>query len=117
MVNIRNVISGVGLATAVGLVAACAGGKPTGGSDLNNPGTWSYEGCKQAVLERVRRDHPHVQAIQFDGHVSEIKQTDSRSALTGKGRFPKNGDNFHFQFRCEVNRDTKTIGDAKYDKI
>jgi hypothetical protein len=117
--RIRNATAVIGLGTIVGLTAACAGGgsKPTGGSDLNNPGTWAYEGCKQAVLARVKRDHPQAQAIQFDGHMSEIKETDSRSALTGEGKFPKDGDNFHFRFRCEVNRDTKTVGDAKYDKI
>lgn len=117
--TLRGVLLFAGLSVTAAVVAGCAGGggRPTGGSDLNNPGTWAYEGCKQAVLERVKRDHPQVQTIQFDGHVNEIKETDSRSALTGEGKFPKNGDSFHFSFRCEVNRDLKTVGDAKYDKI
>lgn len=91
-------------------------GRATGGSDLNNPGTWAYDGCRAAVLARVQRDHPHVRAIQFVGHVSEEKETDSRSVLFGEGKFPKDGDNVHFSFRCEVNRDTKKVGQAKYDK-
>lgn len=115
--RIRHAIAVVSLGTATGLTAACAGGMPTGGSDLNNPGTWAYDGCKQAVLGRIQRDHPQAQAIQFDGHVSETKETDSRSVLTGEGKFPNGGDNFHFRFRCEVNRDLKSVGDAKYDKI
>ena len=41
--------------------------------DLNDPGSWAYEGCKQGLLARVQRDHPQVQAIDIDGHVNEEK--------------------------------------------
>lgn len=49
--------------------------------------------------------------------MKEVKETNSRSTLTGEGKFPKNGDNFRLSLRCEVNRDTKTVDNAKYDKI
>ena len=97
------------------VLAACAGGSSRA-SDLTDPGSWAYEGCKQGVLERIKRDHPQVQAIELDSHISETKDTDRKSTLVGEGKFPKDNDNFHFKFKCEVDRDNKSILEVKYDK-
>ena len=84
--------------------------------DLNDPGSWAYEGCKQGLLARVQRDHPQVQAIDIDGHVSEEKIDDRKSTLTGEAHFPKDGDNYHLTFECTVDRDAKQVLEVKYDK-
>lgn len=90
--------------------------KRQGGSDINNPGSWAYEGCKQGLLTEVRYDHPQVQSIQIDGHVTEYRETDHRSTLSGKAKYNKNGDMRHITFECAVDPKEKKILKVKYDK-
>lgn len=112
----RAIFSFAGLGFTVAVVAACAVGGSSGGTNINDAGSWAYEGCKRGLLERVQRDHPQAKAVEIVGHVTETKTSDSKSTLSGEGKFPKDGDNFHFTFTCEVNRDNKTIQTVKYDK-
>jgi len=84
--------------------------------DLNDPGSWAYEGCKQGLLNDIRQNHPQVQAIQIEGHVTEIKETDQKSELRGKAKYSKDGDMRHITFTCTVDRDEKKIRHVEYDK-
>ena len=86
------------------------------GSDLNNPGSWAYEGCKQELLNQVRQDHPQVQTIEIEGHLTEYKDTDQKSELTGSAKYRKNGDMRHITFTCTVDRSGNKILHVNYDK-
>ena len=86
------------------------------GSNLNDPGSWAYEGCKQQLLNQIRQHHPQVQAVQIEGHITEIKETDQKSELTGQAKYRKNGDMRHITFTCTVDRGEKKIRHVNYDK-
>lgn len=119
---LRRSMSLIAVITALPMLAACSGGgnNQNGanlqGTDLNDPGSWAYQGCKQALLQRIRADHPQVETIDIVGHVTEEKDTDSRSVLSGEAKFLKGSDNFHLTFTCQVDRGRKQIIRAKYDK-
>ena len=91
-------------------------GNVIAGDDLNDPGSWAYEGCKQELLNQVRQSHPQVQAIEIEGHVKENKETDQKSELIGKAKFSKDGDIRHITFTCTVDRGEKKIRHVNYAK-
>ncbi len=85
-------------------------------SDLNDPGSWAYKGCKQALLNDIRQKHPQVQDIQIEGQVTETKETNQKSELTGQAKYRKNGDMRHITFACSVDRSGNQIQHVNYDK-
>lgn len=84
--------------------------------ELNDPGSWAYEGCKQALLEKVKKDRPLVQTIEINGRVGKERQSDRKSLLTGEARFEREGEMKHITFSCTVNRDDKKIEKVTYEK-
>lgn len=83
--------------------------------DLNDPGSWAYEGCKQGLLTQIKQQHPQVTAVEIDGHVDRQRETDRKEKLTGKAKFKKGDDFKHVTFECIVDREDKQIEKVKYD--
>lgn len=83
--------------------------------ELNDPGSWAYEGCKQGLLDQIKQQHPQVTAVEIDGHVERERETDRKEKLTGKAKFNKGDDFKHVTFECIVDREDKQIEKVKYD--
>lgn len=84
--------------------------------ELNEPGSWAYEGCQRALLAKVKKDRPLVTAIEITGRVERERQSGRESVLKGEARFEREGDKKHVTFECTVDRDAKKILGVDYDK-
>jgi uncharacterized protein (DUF342 family) len=105
-----------GLFASLLVLPGCIVVDSDGSGDLSSPGSWAYQACKSELLQEIKRDHPNAHAIELTGPVSDRYESENKSVLVGQGKFPRDGNDYYFDFRCEVNRNTKSVMRVSYDK-
>ena len=107
------------IAAAVLIVTATAAGAQDKAREpeLNDPGSWAYKGCEQALVAKIQKDRPQAKNIEIQGHVEKERKTDRKSVLSGEARFKNNDDEMrHVEFTCTVDREAKQIEGVDYEK-
>jgi hypothetical protein len=105
------------------LVSACAGGSHGNhtssgpqATELNDPESWAYQACTDALLAQIKQKHPQVTAVKIDGHMSRQRLTDRKEKLTGSAKYDKGDDFKHLTFECIVDREDKQVEKLEYNQ-
>lgn len=101
---------------AVVLASVAMAAASASAQELNDPGSWAYEGCKKGLLDQIKQQHPQVTAVEIDGHMDRERESDRKEKLSGKATFNKGDENKHVTFECIVDREGQKVEKVKYDK-